>query len=279
MITLLSRRLAAVFVIGAFALIAASCGSDAVTTTAADSDSEQEVSDDEMAGDEMADEMSDEHDHGDVNDPNNVVEATDESVVIEAFADPEGGWNVEITLTNFTVVPDGERSEHIAGEGHMHLLIDGVKQGRVYDDEVFVPDPGPGEHTIQLELNSNDHRPYMRDGEPVSGAVVVTGGEGADAAETDATAATSIMVTVVDGEVTIEANGSDSDRVEVPVGTNVRLMITSDVVEHIHVHGYDLFADLAPGETTVLDFVAEIPGLVEIELEDSGTFLFELSSQ
>ena len=88
-----------------------------------------------------------------------------------------------------------------------------------------------------------------------------------------------VMIDFADGEVTLASNGSDSDRIEAPLGSNVRLMITTDVTEHVHVHGYDIFLDLVPGETAVLDFVAEIPGLVEVELEDSHVFLFELSTQ
>ena len=54
------------------------------------------------------------------------------------------------------------------------------------------------------------------------------------------------------------------------------LVITSDVTEHVHVHGFDLFADVAAGETATLVFEADVPGVFEIEFEDSFTFITEL---
>lgn len=191
--------------------------------------------------------------------------------------DPRGGWNVEVDWADdFTVSPQNASTGHVDGEGHMHLLIDGVRQGRLYGNWFYVPDQGPGEHTIKVQLSTNDHRDYVLDGEPV--AVQVTVGEPGGEPEAPADAVM-VMVALADGEVAIDANGSDSDRVEVEQGQNVRLMISSDVAELVHVHGYNLFVELVPGETAILDFVAEAPGLFEVELEESGKFLFELSTK
>lgn len=52
---------------------------------------------------------------------------------------------------------------------------------------------------------------------------------------------------------------------------------TADVAEEVHVHGYDLFLDLEPGATGSLSFVADIPGIFEVEFERSVTFAFELA--
>ena len=54
------------------------------------------------------------------------------------------------------------------------------------------------------------------------------------------------------------------------------LVITSDVAEHVHVHGFDLFADVGAGETATLVFEADVPGVFEVEFEDSFTFITEL---
>lgn len=62
----------------------------------------------------------------------------------------------------------------------------------------------------------------------------------------------------------------DDDRVEVARGASVRIEVTSDVAEEIHVHTYDQRADIAPGGTGVVEFVANIPGVIEVELEKSG---------
>ena len=39
---------------------------------------------------------------------------------------------------------------------------------------------------------------------------------------------------------------------------------------------YDIFVDLEPGSTGVIEFVADIPGIFELELESSGVLLADL---
>jgi hypothetical protein len=56
----------------------------------------------------------------------------------------------------------------------------------------------------------------------------------------------------------------------------VRIVVRSDVADHVHLHGYDIMRDVAPGRPAQLVFTAEIPGRFEIELEDSGTQIAEL---
>ena len=66
-------------------------------------------------------------------------------------------------------------------------------------------------------------------------------------------------------------------RHEVAVGDTVALVITSDVEDQVHVHGYDLYADIGPaGPATVL-VEATIPGVWEVELHDSGLPVVELA--
>ena len=59
-------------------------------------------------------------------------------------------------------------------------------------------------------------------------------------------------------------------------GRIVVITVTSDVAEHVHVHGYDLMADVAPGAPATIRFTADAPGRFEIELEDSGVQIAEL---
>lgn len=66
------------------------------------------------------------------------------------------------------------------------------------------------------------------------------------------------------------------DRIEVDAGDTVVINATSDVAEEVHVHGYDLFLDLGPGVTGSVSFVADIPGIFEVEFERTATFAFEL---
>ena len=64
--------------------------------------------------------------------------------------------------------------------------------------------------------------------------------------------------------------------ITVDSGDEVRLAVRADVAEHVHVHGYDLFKDVAPGQVARFEFEADIEGIFEIELEDSRTQIAEL---
>jgi FtsP/CotA-like multicopper oxidase with cupredoxin domain len=66
------------------------------------------------------------------------------------------------------------------------------------------------------------------------------------------------------------------DRTSVSQGQRVRVVVTSDVADEIHLHGYDLSAEVAPGQPATIEFVAETPGRFEVELEGRGVQLADL---
>jgi hypothetical protein len=68
-------------------------------------------------------------------------------------------------------------------------------------------------------------------------------------------------------------------RATVKKGRQVRLVVRSDVADHVHVHGYDLMRDVVPGKPMQLAFRATVPGGFEIELEDRGLQVAELRVQ
>jgi hypothetical protein len=68
-------------------------------------------------------------------------------------------------------------------------------------------------------------------------------------------------------------NGAPSGgivRETVDKGDRVVLIVRSDVSDHVHLHGYDIMRDVAPGMPARLPFRATIPGRFEVELEDRG---------
>ena len=65
-------------------------------------------------------------------------------------------------------------------------------------------------------------------------------------------------------------------RPKVKQGRQVVIVTTSDVADHVHLHGYDLMADVAPGSPARIRFRATILGRFEIELEDRGLHIAEL---
>ena len=59
-------------------------------------------------------------------------------------------------------------------------------------------------------------------------------------------------------------------------GDQVRLKVSSDVADEIHVHGYDLMKDVEKGGSVEFSFAASIEGRFEIELENAGTQIANL---
>lgn len=65
-------------------------------------------------------------------------------------------------------------------------------------------------------------------------------------------------------------------RLDVAKGDRVRLVVVSDTTDEVHLHGYDLTTDVAPGRQGRIVFVAKVPGRFEIELEEAGAQIGEL---
>jgi len=63
---------------------------------------------------------------------------------------------------------------------------------------------------------------------------------------------------------------------EYSAGDEVAFSVRSDVADEIHVHGYDVSKDVKAGGSVSFSFPAEIEGIFEIELEESGTQIAEL---
>ena len=59
----------------------------------------------------------------------------------------------------------------------------------------------------------------------------------------------------------------------------VVLIVTSDVADEIHLHGYNLKRDVEAGGTARLPFKATIVGTVEAELEQRGLPLARITTQ
>ena len=64
--------------------------------------------------------------------------------------------------------------------------------------------------------------------------------------------------------------------IKVKQGRQVVLIVRSDVADHVHLHGYDLLADVGPGTVGRIRFKSSITGRFEIELEDRGLPVAEL---
>lgn len=84
--------------------------------------------------------------------------------------------------------------------------------------------------------------------------------------------ATVVRVVVVNG---VPSGGIV--RETVAKGDRVALVVTSDVADEVHVHGYDVSRDIAAGGTVRIRFKATLPGRFEVELEERGVPIAELT--
>ena len=66
-------------------------------------------------------------------------------------------------------------------------------------------------------------------------------------------------------------------RAEAHKGDPVVVIVRSDVADEVHVHGYDLMADVAPGDPVRSEFTADLTGRFEIELEGRGKQIAQLT--
>lgn len=89
-------------------------------------------------------------------------------------------------------------------------------------------------------------------------------------ATTTTAAAGLIEIEVVGGAV----NGGGT--AAVALNEPVTLRVSSDVPDQVHVHGYDLTAEVEAGGAAVIEFVADVPGVFEVELESAGLTLLSL---
>lgn len=82
---------------------------------------------------------------------------------------------------------------------------------------------------------------------------------------------TEVRITVSDGT----ASG-DTGRHDISVGEVISIVVSADVADHVHVHGYDLTAPVGPDEDATIMFATDVPGVFEVELEEAGLPLTEL---
>ena len=228
---------------------------------------------------------ADMHSHGDVE--SETLEGASVSFTVEP--DAKAGFNLVGEVAGFTFNGSAASSPSVPGEGHAHLYVDGEKLTRLYGPAHYLTGLSEGSHEIKVELNTNDHRPYVdASGEPIVHTVTVeVSADQAQAAgddhshggddmtdmtdETGSPAEGTIVVTLAGGTV------EGPDRVDVATGDTVKVLVMSDVSDEVHVHGIDETFDLVAGEPLEFDFVADIGGVFEVELENSGTLLFELA--
>jgi len=132
-----------------------------------------------------------------------------------------------------------------------------------------------------IALRPEDEQPASTSSAPTTTAPVTT-----------TAPATTAPVTTTEPPTTTGSSGPGTVRIDYTItggkpeggiardsvsrGRIVVLCVSADVADHVHLHGYDLMANVAPGAPARIRFVASVPGRLEIELEDSGVQIGEL---
>jgi hypothetical protein len=216
------------------------------------------------------------------------------SVELEVTEDSSSGWNVHVVSEDFEFAPE-RLGEVRPQEGHAHLFVDGEKVARLYGAWYHLSGSAvpAGEHELTVSLNANDHTIWAVDGEPIEATTKVTGtgesghghgsghagGHESDSGSKDGDSghgdsssgsAEGSSFVVSKGEV------KGPRQLSAAVGEEVVFTVTADTADEVHVHGYDETFLVKPGQATTVRLKADIPGVFEVELEESGLQLTQL---
>ncbi len=237
--------------------------------------------------------------------------ATPPTIDISITEDPKSGWNLFADVGDFAFAPENVGGAATDGEGHLHLSIDGERVTRLYGPWWHVSGLSAGDHEVVVEVSGNDHVAYGSDGEKIMATATITvseaqamlaGGHDGDGENTDHAMDDGAIeddaahddghghggtgevldIAAADADVLVEASLAGGDlsiddrRITVETGQTVGIVFTADEVEKLHLHGYDILADVGPDTSVDFAFLADSPGTFEVELEDSGRFLFEI---
>lgn len=159
------------------------------------------------------------------------------SVELTLNRDSVSGWNLHAALENFNLAPERASSEHVFGEGHMHLFVDNIKHSRVYSPWFHLPELPSGQHEVRLELTANSHNVLTHHGDFIGDTTTIT--QAASDAGTDASMNDSELI-AIDADVAPSVNLRVHE--DIVAGWNVELTVTDfafapELVSTAHVRG------------------------------------------
>ena len=102
------------------------------------------------------------------------VEAPAEmGLAISLTPDPLGGANLTVEPQGFAFAPAKANAPNVAGEGHPHVYVNGVRLGRVYSPYMHLGTLAPGMNEVRVTLNANMHQEYARNGETIEATATI----------------------------------------------------------------------------------------------------------
>jgi uncharacterized surface protein with fasciclin (FAS1) repeats len=94
-------------------------------------------------------------------------------VDLQVFPLDDGSYNIRVQTLNFTFAPQHVDMEPMAGEGHAHLYIDGVKVARIYGEWYHLESLPDDAQMISVDLYATNHRPLAVDGAKITDMVMI----------------------------------------------------------------------------------------------------------
>ena len=86
------------------------------------------------------------------------------TVTLIVLKDRMAGWTAKVVVEHFRFAPENASQDHVAGEGHEHLDVHGVKINRLYGDWYHLEKLTAGSLTVTVSLSSNDHGDLTHNG-------------------------------------------------------------------------------------------------------------------
>lgn len=84
-----------------------------------------------------------------------------------------GSWMIMLETKNFIFSEAHQDGEHVEGEGHGHLYINGEKFDRVFSNHYMLPHLEPGTYEVTVGLFTNNHMAYWTNGHPIRKSVTI----------------------------------------------------------------------------------------------------------
>jgi hypothetical protein len=177
-----------------------------------------------------------------------------------AMGDTEaGGLILMLDTTRFRFAEGHADGPHVAGEGYARLYIDGKKTGRIYAPRYELKPLTPGVHEIEVRLYTNNHVAYAADGKPVAARFVVLVSKSYHRSKDGHLQ--HVDLAIEHGKVNVK-----DKTIRVAQGDVVELRWSSDVEQTLHLHGYDIEAEVRPGLPVTMRFVAFATGRFPVEI-------------
>ena len=195
--------------------------------------------------------------------PDPIEAGGDMSVAMQVELDAKGGYNVRIVPTGFVFTPENVNGDHVEGEGHAHLYVDGEKIARVYGEWFHLDALSAGEHSIDATLNANTHAEYAIEGKTVGAGVTLTAGGDGHETEVEGEPAPDpgTVIRLVGGEPV-----DGVVKIKVKNGEIAVFTVSSDTPGEVHVHGLDVTKAVGPGQDTPFELETSFEGIFEVEL-------------